>query len=117
MSRRDGTGSPLEAKIDVIGTLPRLGAPGEDVTGGSLGEGSGDGDGVGSEASDAVGGGSDDGGEPQAAGSGGLATSFEGLDLDLDDAREAIARARIDTDNGVIVSHDEDAEDDDSALF
>src|SRR5699024_12785180 len=25
MSRRDGSGSPLESKIDVIGTLPRLG--------------------------------------------------------------------------------------------
>ena len=110
MSRRDGTGSPLEAKIDVIGTLPRLGAPGEDVTGGTVDGCSGDGggDGVGAEGADA---------QPQAAGSGGLATIFEGLDLDLDDAREAIARARIDTDNGVIVSHDEDAEDDDSALF
>ena len=126
MSRRDGTGSPLESKIDVIGTLPRLREPGEDVTGGG-GTGGGDVDGSGDSSAgsgrsgDSVRGdsGASGSGSPQAAGSGGLATSLDGLDLDADDAREAISRARIDTDNGVIVSHDEDDEDDgdDSALF
>ncbi|MGV2820997.1 DNA gyrase/topoisomerase IV subunit A [Brevibacterium casei] len=126
MSRRDGTGSPLESKIDVIGTLPHLGEPGEDVTGGGGTEGAeADGSGDSSAGSGGAGesvqgdSGASGSGSPQSAGSGGLATSLDGLDLDDDDAREAISRARIDTDNGVIVSHDEDDEDDgdDSALF
>ena len=112
MSKRDGSGSPLESKIDVIGTLPRLGGP-DDVA--AAGDGDAGAEDAGSD--DASAGSADtaaDSGAAQAPGTGGLATSLDGFDLDLDDAREAIARARIDTDNGVIVSHDEDDADDDS---
>ncbi|WP_209371948.1 DNA gyrase/topoisomerase IV subunit A [Brevibacterium renqingii] len=121
LSRRDGTGSPLESKIDVIGTLPRLG--GAEASDHSAGADS-DPDGSvpspepGSRAS---------GGKPKAAakrttagaaqhGQQGLATSVDGLGLDVDDAEDEIARAKFDTEDAVIVSHD-DEEDDGSALF
>ena len=117
-SKRDATGSPLESKIDVIGTVPRLGAADNAIAGAAgAGEGTdaqgngGAGDGAGEGASSSA-----------AARTPGLATSFDGLDLDLDDrpdldeAKEEIARSKIDSDGAVIVSHDDD-DDDDTALF
>ncbi|MBM6590217.1 DNA topoisomerase IV subunit A [Brevibacterium sp. RIT 803] len=112
MSKRDATGSPLESKIDVIGTVPRLGGAEDPVGGGAA---------VGGSAADAAGG--EPGGgstSPAATRTQGLATSFDELDLDLDDgrdldeAKEEIARSKIDSDDAVIVSHDDD---DDTALF
>ncbi|WP_181275593.1 DNA gyrase/topoisomerase IV subunit A [Brevibacterium oceani] len=130
LSRRDGTGSPLESKIDVIGTLPRLGgAEAVDHT-----TGAGTGAGSGADGDDADAGGSDSAAEARAssgsqasskrksAGSGrrgqqGLATSFDELDLDLDEAKDEIARSKFDDEDAVIVSHDDEDGDDDSALF
>ncbi|WP_231446604.1 DNA gyrase/topoisomerase IV subunit A [Brevibacterium zhoupengii] len=114
MSRRDATGSPLESKIDVIGTVPRLGdaevAP-AGATGDAGADASGDGGASGEGSSSSAG-----------THSPGLATSFDGLDLnldggpDLDEAKEEIARSKIDSNDAVIVSHDDD-DDDDTALF
>ncbi len=126
-SRRDSTGSPLESKIDVIGTLARPGGPGDGGGSAAAGDGAGGGDGADSDqiALDEVAGirlvdGSDstsaNGSNRRTSGTQGLATSFEDLQLDLDEAKEEIARSKMDTDGVVIVSRDDD-EDDDSALF
>ena len=114
MSRRDATGSPLESKIDVIDTLPRLG--GAETISATGGAGSADADDDG--AADATGGSA----TTAKASTQGLATSFDGLDLgtddsqDLDAAKDEIARSKIDSDDAVIVSHDDD-DGEDSALF
>ena len=136
LSRRDGTGSPLESKIDVIGTLPRLGGAesidhsaadaAEDAeTGGqattdtaeSTAEAS---SGSAPRAGKAKPAGKKSGGKKPAGrgqrGQQGLATSFDGLELDLDDAKDEIARAKFDDEDAVIVSHD-DEDEDGSALF
>ncbi|WP_309132449.1 DNA topoisomerase IV subunit A [Brevibacterium sp.] len=100
-SRRDSTGSPLESKIDVVGTVP--------LVGGGAGDDSSD-----PRAADAAG--VADAAEVAGRqGTQGLATSFDELELDLDEAKEEIARAKMDTDDVVIVSRDDD--EDDSALF
>ena len=126
LSRRDATGSPLESKIDVIGAVPRLGSA-EDITGDEGAEFVGDDD----SAGDTTGGGAAREGAAREGGSAkssrakpskksrtqGLATSFDELNLDspqeLDQAKEEIARSKMDSDDAVIVSHD----DDDTALF
>ncbi len=120
LSRRDGTGSPLESKIDVIGTLPRLGgAESVDHTRTA--------DDAASTGAEATAGAASDaktatpGGKRSAdRGQQGLATSFDELELDLEDAKDEIARSKFDTEGAVIVSHDDDDDDDeedDSALF
>ncbi|WP_166970966.1 DNA gyrase/topoisomerase IV subunit A [Brevibacterium atlanticum] len=122
LSRRDGTGSPLESKIDVIGTLPRLGgaeAVDHSAVPGAPPDDAGAAGGIG---------GSDDGPGAQTPskrtpadtgkrGQQGLATSFDGLEPDLDEAKDEIARSKFDDEDAVIVSHDHDDGDDDSALF
>lgn len=121
MSRRDATGSPLESKIDVIGTVPRLGDAEAALSGG--GAGAGDSGAAGTDAS-GDGGAASGGGSSSSAATRtqGLATNFGELDLDLDggpdldEAKEEIARSKIDSDDAVIVSHDDD-DDDDTALF
>ena len=117
LSRRDATGSPLESKIDVIGTVPRLGGaedPASDAPGGAENTAA-----DGFDVPDVA---YDNGSSSSApAISQGLATSSGELDLDdghyLDEAKEEIARSKMDSDGAVIVSHDDDDDGDDTALF
>src|SRR5699024_7728846 len=127
--RRAGGGSPLAWKTDVIGTRTRLG--GAESRDASAGDGAGEAEdpaaeagGASAEAAPAA-----RGGKPKSAGTKsagakkrgqqGLATSVDELELDLDDAKDEIARAKFDTEDAVIVSHDDDDDDgnDGSALF
>ncbi|MCI4011293.1 DNA topoisomerase IV subunit A [Brevibacterium sp. ZH18] len=138
LSRRDATGSPLESKIDVVGTLPRLGgAEAEDHSPAAAGDDGADFEIDDADASSAAAGGSAKAGSKSSkrksskkSGTQGLATSFDELALDLeepqraeqsdelDQKKEEIARSKMDFDGAVIVSHDDDDdEDDDTALF
>ncbi|MCD1284416.1 MULTISPECIES: DNA topoisomerase IV subunit A [unclassified Brevibacterium] len=130
MSRRDGSGSPLESKIDVIGTLPRLGGAKSEQfaeaaeSDGESAEADGSAEGSPGNGSARKGARASASKPRQSGGSTqGLATSFDELELGLDDsqdlqeAKDEIARAKFDTDDAVIVSRDDDDEDDDSALF
>ncbi|MDN6668245.1 MAG: DNA topoisomerase IV, partial [Brevibacterium sp.] len=120
MSKRDASGSPLESKIDIIGTVPRLGDAEDAVDDSGSGGDTAASGGAGTVDDTRVSG----GGASSSATSRtqGLATSFDELDLervdggDLNEAKEEIARSKMDSDDAVIVSHDDD-DDDDSALF
>ena len=127
LSRRDGTGSPLESKIDVIGTLPRLGgaesADHSPAADDGSADGSADAEATADSATDSAAKTAKSGTKRSAGKAGrgqqGLATSLDELDLDLDEAKDEIARSKFDTEGAVIVSHDDDDDDgdDDSALF
>lgn len=126
LSRRDGTGSPLESKIDVIGTLPRLGgAESADHSQTAVDDSADASDGAEATADSATGtdtktakSGKKRSSGKAARGQQGLATNLDELNLDLDEAKDEIARSKFDTESAVIVSHDDDDDgDDDSALF
>ncbi|WAL41706.1 DNA topoisomerase IV subunit A [Brevibacterium sp. BRM-1] len=132
LSRRDASGSPLDAKIDAIGTLPHnrgadTGAS-EDAAAQAAAEapaGSGaPGSGAaapGTAAAPLAGGPSADAGERVETGADlGLPAHGAPLAADLEARKEEIARARFDDDAGVIISHDDavdEDEDGDGSLF
>ncbi|WP_029089615.1 DNA gyrase/topoisomerase IV subunit A [Brevibacterium album] len=123
LSRRDGSGAPLEAKIDAVGTVP-FEAPGGAAASGAAG-GSSSGAGVpGTDGSAAgrPGVAADSGAAPAAGAAGAPVGAVPGMasgtlpDLETEDdslaaRREEIARSRTDDADAVIVSHDEDGED------
>src|SRR5699024_7683561 len=106
LTRRDGSGSPLESKIDVIGTLPRLGGAessdrssadraddAEDPTAETGGSSAEAGAGPAARGGKAKSAGKKSAGA-KTRGQQGLATSVDELELDLDDAKDEIARAK-----------------------
>jgi DNA gyrase subunit A len=125
LTRRDGSGAPLEAKIDAVGTVPFEADAGAGANGAAGGSGTGGGTGADASGGHAAGTGAAAGSR---AGAGARTGSVAGMasgtiplltdDEDPEAARrEEIARARADADDAVIVSHDEDSADGPDPLF
>ena len=115
LGKRDASGQPLDAKIDAVGSLPHNhGAEASTST-------------PVSETPGADSPAEDSGFLPPTSAQSAAASSTESLDLpahaprisdaDLAARREEIARARIDDEPGVIISHDETDDSNDGSLF